>query len=107
APDDLIFYLEVFCVAWCLDLITDLVCANGTVVVCRIMIWTDNKNTFDIFNSLRMKPLYNEILKYAVNILINNNFKLHVLLLSGKKNVVANALSHWHNNVATNTHPGL
>ncbi|KAJ7653829.1 hypothetical protein B0H17DRAFT_957174, partial [Mycena rosella] len=58
-------------------------------------------------NSLRAKPLYNEILKYAVNILISNNFKLRVLLLPGKKNVVADALSRWRNDIATNTHPDL
>ncbi|KAJ7439128.1 hypothetical protein FB451DRAFT_1059898 [Mycena latifolia] len=106
APDDLIFYLEAFCVAWALQLIPDLVRARGSVV-CTITIWTDNQNTYNIFNTLRAKPLYNEILKYAVDILLDNDFKLCVLLLPGKKNVVADALSRWRNGTAVSAHPGL
>jgi hypothetical protein len=107
APDDLIFYFEAFCVCWCLHQIADLVRANGRVDVKKITIWTDNSNMYDIFNSLRALPLYNEILKSAVNVLLENDFKLRVLLIPGKKNVVADALSRWKNNVAIAAHPDL
>jgi hypothetical protein len=107
APEDLIFYFEAFCVCWCLHLIAELVRASGKVTVRRVTIWTDNQNTYDIFNSLRALPLYNEILKSAVDVLIANDFKLRVLLLPGKKNVVADALSRWKNADALAVHPDL
>jgi hypothetical protein len=72
-----------------------------------VSIWTDNQNTFDIFNSLCALPLYNEILKSAVDVLISSNFQLRVLLLPGKKNVVADALSRWKNVDALAVHPDL
>ncbi|KAJ7934530.1 hypothetical protein B0H13DRAFT_2488363 [Mycena leptocephala] len=96
-----------FCVCWCLHEIARLVRANGKVVVQKITIWTDNSNTYDIFNTLRAKPLYNEILKSSVDILLGNNFKLRVLLLPGKKNVVADALSRWENSNAVSFVPEL
>ncbi|KAJ7904873.1 hypothetical protein B0H13DRAFT_1620520, partial [Mycena leptocephala] len=102
APDDLIFYYEAFCISWCLHRIAELVCANG-----KITVWTDNSNTYDIFNSLHALPLYNEILKSSVDVLLQNNFKLRVLLLPGKKNVVADALSRWRNAKAIAVHPDL
>ncbi|KAJ7121005.1 hypothetical protein C8R44DRAFT_623078 [Mycena epipterygia] len=107
APDGLIFYFEAFCVAWCLHIIADLARASGRVNIRRITIWTDNSNTYNIFNSLRALPLYNEILKSSVDILIANGFKLQVLLLPGKANVVADALSRWRNDVALLNHPDL
>ncbi|KAJ7607842.1 hypothetical protein DFH06DRAFT_1018242, partial [Mycena polygramma] len=106
-PDDLIFYFESFCVCWCLHQIAALVRSNGRTVVRKITIWTDNSNTYDIFNSLRAKPLYNEILKSSVDVLIANDFKLRVLLIPGKKNVVADALSRWRNDIALADHPDL
>ncbi|KAJ6456810.1 hypothetical protein DFH09DRAFT_869013, partial [Mycena vulgaris] len=105
APDDVIFYFEAFCVCWCLHQIAHLVNANGNVSVRWITIWTDNSNTYSIFNSLRALPMYNEILKSAVDVLIANKFQLRVLLIPGKKNVVADALSRWHNDTAYEHHP--
>ncbi|KAJ7772338.1 hypothetical protein B0H16DRAFT_1714534 [Mycena metata] len=55
-------------------------------------------------SSLRAKPAYNEILKSSVDVLIANNFQLRVFLIPGKKNVVADALSRWRNDVATAEH---
>ncbi|KAJ7932286.1 hypothetical protein B0H13DRAFT_1593535, partial [Mycena leptocephala] len=81
--------------------------ANGRVSVRKISIWTDNSNTYDIFNTLRAKPLYNEILKSAVDVLISNDFRLRALLLPGKKNVVADALSRWKNEDPVAFYPNL
>ncbi|KAJ6541790.1 hypothetical protein B0H19DRAFT_1212892 [Mycena capillaripes] len=107
AWEDLIFYFEAFCVCWCLHQIATLVRNNGRTTVRKITIWTDNSNTYNIFNSLRALPLYNEILKSSVDVLIANDFNLRVLLIPGKKNVVADALSHWKNDVALANHPDL
>ncbi|KAJ7160403.1 hypothetical protein C8R46DRAFT_1001605 [Mycena filopes] len=103
-PPGAIFYFEALCVCWALHRIADLVRKNGSVRVRRIAIWTDNENTFHIFNSLRAKPGYNEILKSAVDVLVANNFQLRVLLIPGKKNIVADALSRWRNDIATANH---
>ncbi|KAJ7044839.1 hypothetical protein C8F04DRAFT_1207029 [Mycena alexandri] len=94
APDNRIFYYEAFCICWCLHEISRLV-----------TIWTDSSNTYDMFNSLRALPLYNEILKSSIDVLIDNDFKLRVVLLPGKKNVVADALSRWKNADAIAYHP--
>ncbi|KAJ7040082.1 hypothetical protein C8F04DRAFT_948861 [Mycena alexandri] len=106
-PSDRIFYYEAFCVCWCLHQIAALVRDSGKIKVRKITIWTDSSNTYDIFNTLRAKPLYNEILKSAVDVLIANEFKLRVQLLPGKKNVVADALSRWRNDLALASHPNL
>ncbi|KAJ7029249.1 hypothetical protein C8F04DRAFT_963185 [Mycena alexandri] len=103
-PPGAIFYFEALCVCWCLHRIADLAHKNGKVQVRRITIWTDNENTFHIFSSLRAKSAYNEILKSSVDVLIANSFQLRVLLIPGKKNVVADALSRWRNDVATASH---
>ncbi|KAJ7031754.1 hypothetical protein C8F04DRAFT_959875 [Mycena alexandri] len=109
-PPEVIFYFEALCVCWCLHRVADLVRQNGRVQARRIAIWTDNENTFHIFNSLRAKPGYNEILKSSVDVLIANRFQLRVLLIPGKQNIVADALSRWRNDIATAhhnaTHPG-
>ncbi|KAJ7099889.1 hypothetical protein B0H15DRAFT_796637 [Mycena belliarum] len=109
-PAGVIFYLEALCVCWCLHRVADLVRRNGSVCVRRIAIWTDNENTFHIFSSLCAKPGYNEILKSSVDILLLNNFQLRVLLIPGKKNIVADTLSRWRNDIAiaghSAKHPG-
>ncbi|KAJ7933113.1 hypothetical protein B0H13DRAFT_1592585, partial [Mycena leptocephala] len=106
-PVDQIFYYEDFCVCWCFHEIARLVRASGKVVMRKITVWTDNSNTYDIFYSLRAKPLHNEILKSSVDVVLGNNFKLRVLLLPGKKNVVADALSRWENSNAISFVPEL
>ncbi|KAJ6630729.1 hypothetical protein B0H10DRAFT_2160138 [Mycena sp. CBHHK59/15] len=50
---------------------------------------------------------YNEILKSSVDILISSNFSLHILLVPGKENVVADTLSHWLNDDALHAYPTL
>src|SRR6266567_6442325 len=67
-PSDIIFYFEALCVAAALEH-AHLSTADGA----RILIYTNNMNTVDIFNSLRCKPEYNPILCFAVDILIDSN----------------------------------
>ncbi|KAJ7654750.1 hypothetical protein B0H17DRAFT_842088, partial [Mycena rosella] len=100
APAGVIFYFEALCVCWCLHSIAQLVRESARAVrVRRVAVWTDNSNTFNIFSSLHALPMYNEILKSSVDVLIANNFQLRVLLIPGKENIVANALSRWCNDV--------
>ncbi|PPQ96749.1 hypothetical protein CVT26_010234 [Gymnopilus dilepis] len=61
----------------------------------RIVIYTDNYNTVQIFNSLRCDDKYNIILKSSVDILIDSQIDLRVLHIPGDSNVVADSLSRF------------
>jgi hypothetical protein len=102
-----IFYFEALCVTWCLQKTPELVTDNGSVKLKKIVIYTDNSNTYDIFNTLRTKPLYNEILKFSVDLLLAHGWQLRVLLLLTEDNVVADHLSRWENNKVLLAYPGL
>ena len=60
----------------------------------KVVIYTDNLNTVQIFNSLTCLPDYNHILHRAVNIVLSHNLNLRVLHVPGDQNIVADALSH-------------
>jgi hypothetical protein len=85
---DLIFYFEALCV---LSALFDahLRSPNGS----RFIIYTDNSNTVDIFNTLRALPSYNHLLRAAVDILLDGKHDVRVLHIQGCDNVVADALS--------------
>ena len=74
-PSDVIFYFEALCV---LSAIVN-VQAKATRGA-KIVIYTDNMNTVDIFRSLRCLPQYNHLLKQAVDILMRHEFSLCVLI---------------------------
>ena len=62
----------------------------------KLVIYTDNLNTVQMFNSLSSLPQYNNILKSAVNHLLSdleNPIQLCVLHVPGNLNTVADALS--------------
>jgi len=67
----------------------------------RVVIYTDNTNTVQMFNSLHAKPDYNPILLTAVNIAITSVISSGSFM-SGVLNVVADALSRFKNGVAVN-----
>ncbi|KAJ7603712.1 hypothetical protein FB45DRAFT_1071116 [Roridomyces roridus] len=73
----------------------------------RLSIYTDNQNTFQIFDSLAAKPAYNELLKRAVDLLIHHRVDLRVLLIPGENNVVADAISRENFAKAYASAPGL
>jgi len=60
---------------------------------CKIVIYTNNFTTVSMFNSLRVLPEYNCIIKAAIDILLEGNHNLRVLHISGDNNAVANVLS--------------
>jgi hypothetical protein len=61
----------------------------------RFVIYTDNLNTVDIFNTFRALPPYNHLLTAAVDILLHGEHELRVLHVPGVNNNVADALSRF------------
>jgi hypothetical protein len=51
--------------------------------------------------------LYNYLLKAAIDIIIRNNYSLHILYVPGKHNVVADALSRVKFSMALQAEPSL
>jgi hypothetical protein len=89
APPDNIFFLEALAVAWAVDFVAS---SNFSG---KLHVITDSSNTFDIFDSLAARPLYNGILKFTVDRLISNSIDLRVSLIPGIENTTADALSRW------------
>lgn len=102
ADETPIFYLEALCVLCALDNMSKRA-PKGS----RVVIYTDNMNTVQIFNSLRCLPQFNPILKAAVDITLLNNIKLRVLHVSGKENIVADALSRSQISLAVDIIPEI
>ena len=101
-PSDVIFYFEALCVLSAINHVQSKVQCGS-----KILIYTDNMNTIDIFHSLRCLPQYNHILKQAVDILIQRDFSLRVLHIAGDTNVVADALSRVQFSVTLGLEPDL
>ena len=83
-----IFYLEALCV---LNALLHTSLNNGHQR--RVLIYTDNQNSVDIFSSLRCLPQYNGIIKSSVDIRVDSHLDLRVLHVPGESNQVADALS--------------
>ena len=73
---DLIFYFEALCVHLALFNAHRQSPLRGSGC---FIIYTDNSNTVDIFNTLQALPPYNHLLKSAVNILNFGDHDMHVL----------------------------
>ena len=100
--NDLNFFYEALCV---LCALRDACLRSSSP--CRIIIYTDNLNTVDIFASLRALPAYNIILRAAVDLLYAGGHDLRVLHVSGEDNAVADALSRQEYARAWRLQPGL
>jgi hypothetical protein len=87
---DLIFYFEALCVH---SALFDAHRRNPLQSGGRFIIYTDNLNTVDIFNTLRALPPYNHLLKSAIDILNHGDHDMRVLHVPGVDNAVADALS--------------
>jgi hypothetical protein len=87
-PANLIFYYEALCVLSALHH-----AANACDTPSKIVIYTDNSNTVDIFNSMRSLPAYNDILKSSVDIRLETDHQLRVLHVPGHNNTIADAIS--------------
>ena len=62
----------------------------------RFVVYTDNRNTVDIWHSLKAIAPYNNLLILGIDELID----AHVLHVPGIENAVADALSRFNNDVA-------
>ena len=87
---DLIFYFEALCV---LSALFDAHQHAATGWRGLFLIYTDNSNTVDIFNTLCVLPPYNHLLQAAIDILNSGDHDLRVLHVPGTENTVADALS--------------
>ena len=101
-PTNVIFYFETLCVLSALSSVQSKACRGS-----KILIYTDNSNTVDIYRSLRCLPPYNHLLKALVDILIRNDFSLRVLHVPGEENIIADALSRVQFSVALEKEPHL
>jgi hypothetical protein len=62
-PKDTIFYFEALVVVSIIDAI-----AHFPNVPSKLLVFSDNVNTVDIFHSLHCKPPYNNLLKFTVTV---------------------------------------
>jgi len=88
ALDFPIFYFEALCVLCALQDVSSRVNCRS-----RVIIYTDNLNTVQIFNTLGCLPSYNHILRRSVDLLLSTGIDLRVLHVPGEQNSVADALS--------------
>jgi hypothetical protein len=79
----------------------------STVKTRRIVVFTDNENTVNIFNSLHASPTLNPILITAIDLLLSFKTELRVVHIAGVANGTADALSRLDNNHAKTLSPGL
>jgi hypothetical protein len=101
-PDSAIFFFEALCV-FCALQDASLRIEPGS----RIVIYTDNLNTVQIFNSLACLPEYNHILRRSVDILLARKLNLRVLHIPGEQNTIADALSRSKFDVAISSNHNL
>ena len=101
-PSNVIFYYETLCVVSALVNV-----ASRAPHGSKILIYTDNLNSVDIFRSLHCLPSYNHLLRLAMDVLIENDFSLRVLHVPGEDNIIADALSRVHFSVALQIEPYL
>jgi len=83
-----IFYFEALCVLCALQDVSSRVNCGS-----RVIIYTDNLNTVQIFNTLGCLPSYNHILRRSIDLLLSTGIDIRILHVPGKQNSVADALS--------------
>jgi hypothetical protein len=97
-----IFYLEALCVLNALLFATQRMDPPR-----KLLLYTDNQNTVDIFSTLRCLPDYNGIVICSVDLRISARVDLRVLHVAGEDNIVADALSRADFTRALAVRPGL
>jgi hypothetical protein len=101
-PKDTIFYFEALAVCSAIVAACEL-----PSVPSRVVVYSDNFNTVNIFNSLRCTPPFNDILKTVMSLLLHHHVSLRVFHILGEDNVVADALSRFENTRAIAACPDL
>jgi len=100
--NDLIFFSEAYAVLSALHY-----ALNHSSKPSRVLVFTDNTNTVDMFHSLHASPLYNPILLTAVDLLMSSKAQLRVHHVPGEYNIVADALSRFKGDVISRNAPYL
>src|SRR5882757_6804808 len=65
----------------------------------RLVVYLDNTNTVDIFDSLRAIPPYSRILILAITKVLDNHIDFHVLHICDINNSISDALSRYLNDL--------
>jgi hypothetical protein len=93
APANTIFWFEALAVClaihhaahvWACDFVPKLNC---------LLVFMDNMNTVDMFNSLHAKPPYNPILISTINVCTSTSLDVHMTHVPGDHNIVADVIS--------------
>ncbi|KAI0314248.1 hypothetical protein OF83DRAFT_1064160 [Amylostereum chailletii] len=100
--EDTIFWYEALCVLAALSWAAAL-----PQVPSKLLIYTDNLNTVQIFDSFKARAGYNDLLFRAAEILMASHINLRVHHIPGEKNTVADALSRGLFNVVRQYEPSL
>lgn len=100
-PAEMNFFRKALCVISAIDYIAQ--CYRNT----KLIIFSDNKNTVDMFSSLATRPDYNCLLTHAISQIIRSNIRLKVIHVPGECNHVADSLSHRLWQRAHDFSPGL
>ena len=101
-PKNTIFYFEALAVVSAVEAVTRL-----PSIPSRLLVYSDNTNTVDIFHTLRSLPPYNDLLKFTVSLLLKFNISLRVMHVPGVENAIADALSRFENAKAVSECSGL
>jgi hypothetical protein len=72
-----------------------------------VVVYCDNTNTVDMFNTLHAKPEYNLILLMAVGFVLGTHSSFRVFHIPGEQNVVSDALSRDCYGAALSAAPGI
>jgi hypothetical protein len=73
----------------------------------KIAIYTDNFDIVCMFNTLKARPAYNQLIMFAAQLLLNSLHSLRVFHIPGELNGVADSLSHFRNEGALRLCPNL
>jgi hypothetical protein len=66
----------------------------------RVVIYTDNTNTVDLFRTLRATPDLNPIVLTAADLMMRFDCQLRVVHIAGEQNDIADAISRYYNSYA-------
>jgi hypothetical protein len=102
ASEKHIFFFEALAVCSAFHCVTSLIESPH-----RLVIYSDNTNTVDIFNSLRACAPYNQLLISAMNVVLDHNIDFRVLHVRGIDNPIADAISRFKNDLAVSLCSGL
>jgi hypothetical protein len=97
-----IFYYEALCVVSAL-----LWASQLPMPPRRLLIYTDSMNAVEMFHSFKALDGYNNLLLFAVGILIHSHTSLHVFHVPRSENIVTDALSRSLLHIVEAHHPGL